>query len=80
MNIQSSTFIKVPNITEMVPNKYSKSTFPVGALKLSKNTETVVQMCARNLANLITQGGGARGSKKLMRKILKPQGLRCTYR
>ena len=80
MNIQPRPIIKIPNVAEIFPDKYSKSTFPLGAFKLSKTTETVVQICALTLANLIIQGGGARGSKKVMRKISKPQGLRCTYR
>ena len=80
MNIQPRPIIKITDIAEIVPDKYSESTFPEGALKLSKTTETVVQICARTLANLSIQGGGARGSKKVMRKISKPQGFRCTYR
>ena len=80
MNIQPRPIIKITNIAEIVPDKYSESTFPEGALKLSKTTETVVQICARTRANQPIQGGGARGSKKVMRKISKPQGFRCTYR
>ena len=80
MNIQPRPIIKITNIAEIVPDKYSESTFPEGALKLSKTTETVVQICARTLTNQPIQGGGARGSKKVMRKISKPQGFRCTYR
>ena len=69
MNIQPRPIIKIPNIAEIVPDKYSESTFPEGALKLSKTTETVVQICARTLANQPIQGGGARGCKDVMRKI-----------
>ena len=80
MLIQPRPNIKIPNIAEIVPDKYSKLTFPVGALKLSKTDETEVQICGQTLANLIIQGVGARGSKKVMHKISKPQGLRYTYR
>ena len=73
MNIQTRTIIKIPNIEEIVPDKHSEPTFPEGALKLPKNTETVVQICARTLANLIIQGGGARGSKKVMPKSRSPK-------
>ena len=69
MNFQPRPIIKIPNITEKIPDKYFEPTFPEGALKLPKTTETVVQICARTLANLIIQGGGARGSQKVMRKI-----------
>ena len=58
MNIQPRPIIKIPNITEMIPDKYFEPTFPEGALKLPKTTETVVQICARTLANLIIQGRG----------------------
>ena len=34
MNIQPGPIIKIPNIAEIVPDKYSKPTFPEGALKL----------------------------------------------
>ena len=70
----------IPNITEIVPDKYFGPTFPEGALKISKTTVTGVEMCALTPANLIIQGGCARGSMKVMRKILKPKGLPCTYR
>ena len=79
MNIQPRPIVKILDIAEIVPDKYSQSTFPEGAITLSKTTETVVHICARTLVNLIIQGGAARGSKKVMCKILKPQGLRCTY-
>ena len=69
MNIQPRPIIKRPNIAEMVPDKYSESTFPKGALKLSKTPETVVQICAWTLANLNIQGGGARDCKDVMCKI-----------
>ena len=65
----------MPNIAELVPDKYSQQTFPEGALKLSKTPETVIQICARSPVNLIIQGGGARGSTKIMRKISKAPGL-----
>ena len=56
-------------IAEIVPNKYSKSAFPNSALKRQKATKKVVQICARTLANLMLQGGGARGCKDVMRKL-----------
>ena len=34
MNIQPRTIKEIPNIAEIVPEKYSESTFPKGALKL----------------------------------------------
>ena len=79
MNIQPWPIVIMPNIAEIVPNTYSAPTFPKDVLELSKITKAVVQICAWTLANLIIQGGGARGSKKVMRKVLKPQGLLCTY-
>ena len=53
MNIQPRRVIIIPNIVETVPDKYSGPTCPEGDLKLSKTTETVVQICARTLANQI---------------------------
>ena len=67
-------------MAEIVHDKFPESPFPKSALKLPKTTETVVQICAQTLANQSIQGGGARGCKKVMRKILKPQRLRSTYR
>ena len=75
MNFQPTPIMKIPNVAEIFPNKYSELTWPQGALNVSKTTKTVVQICA----NLIIQGGDARGSKKVMCKILKAQGLQCTY-
>ena len=45
MNIQTRPIIKIPNMSKIVPNKCSDPTFPEGALKLSKTTETLVQIC-----------------------------------
>ena len=72
MNIEPRPIIKIQSITEIVPNKYSEPTYPEVALKLSKNTETVVKIFAQTLANIIIQGGGARGNNMVMRKISKP--------
>ena len=69
MNIKPRPIIKITNIAEIVPDKYPESPFLDSALKLPKATETVVQICARTLANLIIQGGGARECKDVMRKI-----------
>ena len=69
MKIKPRPIIKITNIAEIVPNKYPESPFLNSALKLPKATETVVQICARTLANLMIQGGGARGCKDVMRKI-----------
>ena len=69
MKIQPRPIIKITNIAEIVPNNYPDSPFLNSALKLPKATETVVQICARTLANLMIQGGGARGCKDVMRKI-----------
>ena len=69
IKIEPRPIMKLPNIAEIVPNRYSEPTIPEDALELLKTTETVVQICAWILANLIIQGGGARGSKKVMRKI-----------
>ena len=57
-NIQFLRWIfNLQNIAEIVPDKYSRPTFSMVALKLSKTTKTVVQICARTLANLIIQVG-----------------------
>ena len=69
MKIKPRPIIKITNIAEIVPDKYPESPFLNSALKLPKATETVVQICARTLANLMIQGGGARGCKDVMRKI-----------
>ena len=69
MIIKPRHILKIPNIAEIVPDKYPESPFLNSALKLPKATETVVQICARTLANLMIQGGGARGCKDVMRKI-----------
>ena len=69
MKIKPRPIIKITNIAEIVSDKYPESTFLNSALKLPKSTETVVEICARTLANLMIQGGGARGCKDLMRKI-----------
>ena len=61
MKIKPRPIIKTINIAEIVPNKYPTSAFLNSALKLPKATETVVQICARMLANLMLQEGGARG-------------------
>ena len=69
MKIKPRPIIKINNIAEIVPDKYPESTFLDSALKLPKATKTVIQIWARTLANLIMQGGGARGCKDVMRKI-----------
>ena len=69
MKIKLRPIIKITNIAEIVPDKYPESPFLNSALKLPKATETVVQICARTLANLMIQGGGARGCRDVMRKI-----------
>ena len=56
-------------MAEIVPDKYRKLPYLNCALKLPKATGTVVQICARTLANLMIQGGGARGCKDVMCKI-----------
>ena len=63
MKIKPRPIIKITNIAEIVPNIYPASAFLNSALKLPKDTETVVQICARMLANLMLQGGGARGCR-----------------
>ena len=69
MNIKPRPIIKITNFAEIVPDKYPESPFLNSALKLPKATETVAQICAWTLANLMIQGGGARGCKDVMRKI-----------
>ena len=69
MKIKPRPIIKITNIAEIVPDKYPESPFLNSALKLPKATETVVQICARTMANLMIQGGGARGCKDVMCKI-----------
>ena len=64
MNFQPTPIMKISNIAEIVPNKYSKLILPKGALKVSKTTKTVVQICAWTLANLIIQGGAARETRR----------------
>ena len=69
MKIKPRLIIKITNIAEIVLDEYPESPFLNSALKLPKATKTVVQICARTLANLMIQGGGARGCKDVMRKI-----------
>ena len=57
MNIKTRLIIKITNIAEIVPDKYPEAPFLDSALKLPNATETVVQICARTLANPIIQGG-----------------------
>ena len=63
IKIKPRSNIKITNIAEIVPDKYPESPFLNSALKLPKATETVMQICGRTLtlANLMIQGGGARG-------------------
>ena len=69
MKIKPRPIIEITNNAEIVPNKYPESAFLNSVLKLPKATETVVQICERTLANLMIQGGGARGCKEILRKI-----------
>ena len=69
MKVLPLPIIKITNIAEIVPNKYPELPFPESALNLPRITETVVQACARTLANQIIQVGGAREIKKVIRKI-----------
>ena len=50
--------INIPNIADIVPDKYPESAFSEGALKIPKTTEKVVHICAQTLVNLIIQGRG----------------------
>ena len=74
MKIYPRPIIEISNNANIVPDKYPESSFPEGALKLPKTIETVGQLCAQTLANLIIQG-----SKSVLHKIWKPKGLQCTY-
>ena len=69
MKIKPRPIIKITNIAEIVPDKYPESPFLNSALKLPKAAETVVQICAWTLANVMIQGWGARGCKDVMCKI-----------
>ena len=50
-------FMKITNIAEIFLNNFPESPFPESALKLSKTTKTVVQICAQRLANQIIKDG-----------------------
>ena len=69
MKINLIPIIETTNSAEIVPDKYPESAFLNSALKLPKATETVVQIYALTLANLMLQGGGANGCKDVMGKI-----------
>ena len=43
---------------DIIPYKYPGPPFPEGGLKVPKNTDTGVQICARTPVNLIIQGKG----------------------
>ena len=64
MKVLPLPIIKIANIAEIVPDKYPEPPFSESALNLPRITETVVQVCARILANQIIQGGSAREIKK----------------